>query len=285
MRYLIILCTVLSMSACSYSPEQLRTSYNGMGKAYAKDLKQMADFSPQQRAQLDEFGEQAQQWHRQQRLPTYAALTTRIGTQLQQSGTATRQDINQFLDIMNGYPHFNEASAVNYRLGTLAQGINTAQRAQIIKRLRDEQQVEASAVRALTPEIREQRLIKMTDDIMAYLGVELQKSQLDIVRDFAPKFHHLGEAHISAQARWHAQLEKLLDQYKQADFPQRFAKHMQLDNQHSLLSQQEPGLVNANREQSILMIQALNASLDEAQKKVLAATLLSMGKTLGELMR
>lgn len=281
MRYLFILFTVLSLSACSYSPEQLRMMYNGMGKAYAKDLKQMADFNDEQRAQLDEFGQQAQQWHRQHRLPSYTTLINRMGTKLQQDGTATHHDIGQFMDMMQGYPHFNEASAVNYRLGKLAQTISTTQRDQIITNLQDEQRTEVTAVRALTPEIRQQSLVKTVDNIMEYLGVELSKSQLDIAREFAPKFHPLGEAHLTAQARWHTQLENLLRQHKQADFPERFAKHMQSDNDSYLLRQQEPELAKANREQAILMIQAINASLDEEQRKTLAETLLSMGETFG----
>lgn len=283
MRYLVILLTVLSLSACSYSPEQLRSSYNSMGKDYAKDIKQMADFSPQQRDQIDGFGQQIQQWHKKERLPAYATLITRLGTQLQQNNYIARQDINGFIDLLNGYPHFHEASAVNYQLGKLAQGLSETQRAQIIEQMHAEQREAKTEIRAQTPETRERQLVKMVDGITNYLGVELHKSQLDIVREYAPKYHDLGEASITAYTRWYAQLETLLGQHKQTDFPQRFARQMQLDNEHYLISQQEPQLVKANREQAILMIQAINASLDAEQRKTLAETLLSMGETFGEM--
>ncbi|MGB0848027.1 MAG: DUF6279 family lipoprotein [Thiolinea sp.] len=285
MKYLFILLAALSLSACSYSPEQLRSSYNGMGKDYAKDIKQMADFSDEQHDQIDGFGQQIQQWHRKERLPAYATLITGLGKQLQQSDYIPRQDISRFIDLLNGYPHFNEASAVNYQLGKLAQGLNQTQLNQIIEQLHAEQREAKTEIRAQTPELRERHLVKMVDGIADYLGVELHKSQLDIVREYAPNYHDLGEASITAYTRWYSQLETLLRQHKQADFPQRFAKHMQLDNDHYLISQQEPQLVQANREQAIQMLEALLASMDEEQKATLATTLISVGETFAGMMQ
>lgn len=285
MRYLFILLTALSLSACSYSPEQLRSSYNDLGKTYAKDIKQMADFSAEQHVQIDEFGQQIQQWHKEQRLPGYATLITRLGTQLAQNDRIAQQDMRQFLDLLNGYPHFHEASAVNYQLGKLAQGLNETQRAQIIENLRSEQREEKIAIRAQTPEIRERHLVKTVDSLTGYLGVELHKSQLDIVREFAPRFHDLSEESIAASERWNRQFENLLSQHKQADFLQRFARHMQRDNDFHLLLQQEPQLVKANREQAILMLEALVAGLNQEQRAALSETLISIGKTFGDMVQ
>lgn len=283
MRYLFILLAAISLSACSYSPEQLQSSYNDLGKEYAKDIKQMADFSNEQQRQIDGFGSQIQQWHRQHKLPHYAALMTQLGTQLTQNGRIPQQNLSAFIDLLNGYPHFHEAREVNYRLGKLAQNLNDAQEAQIIAGMQSEQRGLTTHIRSQTNETRERSLVNMVDELSGYLGIELSKSQLDIARSFAPKYHDLGEASIAINQRWNTQLENLIRQRQTANFPQQFAQHMQRDNEYHLLLQREPQLVKANRQQAIMMLEALIDSLDEKQRKTLAATLLSIGDTFTKL--
>ncbi|MEZ5717792.1 MAG: hypothetical protein R3E55_04790 [Burkholderiaceae bacterium] len=98
MRYIFIILTLLGLSACSYAPETLENSYNNLGKEYARELRQMANFNAGQQSLIDDFGVQMQQWHKQQQLPAYALQGLAMALKTENPVTQ-RSELENFVDL------------------------------------------------------------------------------------------------------------------------------------------------------------------------------------------
>lgn len=176
MRYVFLLLAMLTLSACSYTPETLRNAYHNLGKDYARELKQMSSFTAQEQAQIDDFGTQIQQWHKQQKLPGYANTMQGLATALKTQGAIPRNQLANFMDLLEGYPHFNEARAVNLHLAELARQLKEPQYAQIAAQLREERADQEEFLQALSPQKLLRQRVKAVNNFAAFVGVELTRN-------------------------------------------------------------------------------------------------------------
>jgi hypothetical protein len=280
MRYLILLFTLFTVTACSYSPDHMQSAYQNMTGEYAKELKQMADFTPEEKQQVDDFANHLQQWHRQHRLPSYAHVLSNLADQLEQSPATSPGSIKALLMLVNGYPHFYEASESHQQLALLAKDLSDEQYQQVAISLQESIDDMKEELEGLSKAQMERRLAHGINHIMDYLQVELSKQQLDLIRQHASGFHDQRQDIITAYGEWYDTLLALLKNRQQAGFEQRFVVHMQYDNDYRLLLKRSPVQTRDNDQKAMVMLQELFASLDDTQRASLIKNLRSMSATL-----
>jgi uncharacterized protein YukE len=280
MRYLLILFTLFTVTACSYSPDHMQSAYNNMTGNYAKELKQMADFSAEEKDSIDGFANDLQQWHRQHRLPSYAHVLSNLAEQLDQSSKASPGSVKALLMLVNGYPHFHESTKSHQQLAVLAQEMADEQAEQVLSSLQDSIDELKDELEGLSKQQMERRLANGINEIMDYLGVELSKKQLDLIRQHAGGFHDQRHDIVTAYGEWFDVLEKLLKHRHKPEFVDQFVTHMQYDNEYRLLLKHAPVQTRDNDQKAIVMLQALFDSLDGEQRTNLVKNLRSMSETL-----
>ncbi|EIJ34460.1 DUF6279 family lipoprotein [Thiothrix nivea] len=285
MRYVFLLLAMLTLSACSYTPETLRNAYHNLGKDYARELKQMSSFTAQEQAQIDDFGMQIQQWHKQQKLPGYANTMQELATSLKTQGAIPRNQLANFMDLLEGYPHFNEAREVNLHLAELARQLREPQYAQIAAQLREDRADQEESLQALSPQKLLRQRVKAVNNFAAFVGVELTPEQLALVeRHFADLPDQRTDA-ITTNRQWTEGLLALLEKRNQPDFPAQFARHMLDDNDARRLRQYAPATAQESRQRVLAMLEDLIASLSAGQKATLAGKLQSIADTFNGLAR
>lgn len=283
MRYLIYLLLLLGLSACGYSPAVLKNAYENMGERYATELKQLIPLNEEQKAGVDAFAVGLQQWHRQYRLPEYAALVSRLGDELQQDTPITDQDLLEVVNTLSLYPHFQQAKESNRQLAVLAETLSDEQLDGLAQQIGKDLQEQEEQLLAMSDESLASARVRHVNRIAEFLGVVLDKEQLELIRAHAAGFHDQRQAHITAARQWNNMLIRLLEQRQEPGFEQRFVAHMGSDNPHVQLLRYAPETTRENDRLSAQMLQDLLASLSEEQRVKLADNLQSMGRTLKEL--
>jgi hypothetical protein len=283
MRYLICLLLLLSLSACGYSPAVLKNAYDNIGNRYATELKQLIPLSDEQKTGVDAFAAGLHQWHRQYRLPEYAALISRLGDELKQDEPITDQDLSDVVNTLSLYPHFQQAKDSNRQLAVLAKTLSDEQLDQLARQIDKELQEQEEQLLAMSDGSLASAQVSQVNRIAEFLGVVLDKEQLDLIRAHAASFHDQRQAHITATRQWNKELIHLLEQRHQPGFEQRFVAHMESDNSHVQLLRYAPETTRENDRLGVQMLHDLLASLSEEQRVKLADSLQSMGRTLKQL--
>lgn len=170
MRYLIYLLLLLGLSACGYSPAVLKNAYENMGERYATELKQLIPLNEEQKAGVDAFAVGLQQWHRQYRLPEYAALVSRLGDELQQDKPITDQDLLEVVNTLSLYPHFQQAKDSNRQLAVLAETLSDEQLDRLAQQIGKDLQEQ------------EEQLLAMSDEKdTSIVREKMRKAVLDLI--------------------------------------------------------------------------------------------------------
>ena len=281
---LIIIClSLLSLTACSYSPSNLKSSYNNLGKEYVRELKQLADYTPEQNKKLDIYGKELMQWHRKNRLPAYASVMQSLSSKLDNPQEPSRTDLNDLIKLMAAYPNFHESQENNTQLAQLASNLSDEQLAQLSKHIEDGGK-DLSEYFQTSWETRKRDNVRMLSDTFSYLKVNLSNKQLDIVRKHVNYQRDLKDLFIASSDKWNNTLITLLSKRHEQGFVKKFAHHLSNDNLPKRLLQEAPAEAKHNDNISINMYKELFASLTKQQKSTLAAQFKSISKTLTELM-
>ncbi|MBU1722958.1 MAG: hypothetical protein KJ892_03775 [Gammaproteobacteria bacterium] len=285
MRYVFLLFTLLTLNACSYTPETLQNAYHNLGKDYARELKQMASFNADEQARIDGFGVQIQQWHQQQQLPKYTQVFQALATSLKTQDAVPRDKLADFVDLLDGYPHFNEAREVNLHLATLAEKLKEEQYAQIATRLREGVADQEEYLLAMSPQKLQRQQVKSMNNFAAFVGVELSQEQLALVERHVAGLPDQRNDMITTHRQWTEGLIALLAKRGQADFPAQFARHMLDDSDARRLQQYAPAAAQENRQRVLVMLEELLASLSAQQKATLAGKLQSIADTFAGMVK
>ena len=284
MRYIFILLTLLTLSACSYSPEMLQKSYNNLGKDYAAEIKQMGDLTNEQSKAIDDFGRDIQAWHRSNQLPIYTALMTRLSNKLQRNETLSHADLLEFISMLNTYPDFHKATASNYKLATIAKTISDNQLTQMINSINEKTNDFEEELLGMSKEKMQREHVRMVNHIMKFLGVNLTKQQLNLVRQHASHYHDQRKELIAATRQWNNTFFEIMKKRQQADFTKMFVDHLKTDNTYTQLLQYSPNKTKENDQMGATMLSELLASLSDKQQAELNKNLQSIGETLTGLM-
>ena len=285
MRYLFIILALLGLGACSYTPENLQNSYRNLGKDYARELKQMTSFSSGEQAQIDQFGVEIQQWHQQQQLPKYTRVFQDLAATLKADNSIPRGKLANFMDLLDGYPHFNEAREVNLHLAEMARGLQASQYAQIANKLREGVADQEEFLLGLSPEKLLRQRVKRVNNFAAFIGVDLTQGQLALVARHLAELPDQRNNIISSNRQWKESLIALLAKRDQPDFPAQFARHMLDDSDARRLQQIAPLVTQETRQRVLTMLEELLASLNSQQKATLEEKLQSIADTFAGLVR
>ena len=283
MRYLMILFTLLFTTACSYSPELLRQSYQDLGKNHVREIKQLADFDTKQQAHLNQFAIDIQQWHQQKQLPHYTKVFQDLATALKTPNPIPREKLAAFIDLLNNYPHFNEARDANLKLAGLAKELSNAQYQQMEQHMQEALNDLEEYLMAITPEKQQRQRLKGVEKYAAFVDLDLSPQQREIVRRHVALLADQRSDIITTNRQWSEDLMAILAKRDQADFPAQFARHMLDDNDYRRLLQYSPAATQANRQQLLLMLEELSASLSDQQRDNLANKLQSIADTFNSM--
>ena len=273
----------LSLSACSYSPNALKNSYNNLGKEHVRELKQLGDYTPQQSKQLDAFGGDIMQWHRKNRLPAYVNLLEKTSIKLEKSETLSDGDFHAYIKLLTSYPNFHESYKNNLQLAKLASTLSDEQFIQISKRVREGSRDFTEYFQNTSWESRKRQGVTGMADLFSYLNIELSNTQLDIVRKHSEKFRDLKDAFISDNETWNNELIDLMSHRHEANFEQKFATHMLNDNMHKRLLKSMPVEARYNNQISANLYRELLASFNNQQRLTLVKQIKSMASTLTDI--
>jgi len=282
-RYLIIFLSLFAITACSYSPETLKSGYNDMGKEYIRELKQMADYSPEQSAKLDILAKDLMQWHRTNMLPNSARLINSLANNLERSQSLSDNELQAYFSLIRSYPNFYESYENNLQLGKLASTLSEKQFIQVQKIIQEDTQDLTEEFQQSSWQKRKRQGVQNLAELMSYLKVDLTNTQLDIARKHINYQRDYGSVLIATTEQWNNTLIDILSKRHEPGFVQKFAKHMQNDNHHKRLIKVIPAEMKHADQKAANMYKELLASLSKEQKATLVNQLKSISKTLNEL--
>lgn len=102
-RSILILVLSTLLASCTNSEWLLSVFYNRMDNILATETKEYADFTPEQRQQIDLLADQYHEWHRATHLPRYASLLRGINTHLESGEPASRIQIEHWSAEIESY--------------------------------------------------------------------------------------------------------------------------------------------------------------------------------------
>lgn len=284
-KYLLICLSLLILTACSYSPNTLKNSYNNLGKEYVRELKQMTDYTPEQSEKLDVFAKDLMQWHRENKLPAYARLMHSLSSKMETPQGLSNTDLHAFIKFMTSYPNFHESTKNNVQLAKLATSLSDKQFIQLRTQIEDESRDFNEMMQQTSWEKRKRDGVKGLADLFSYLDVNLTNKQLNIVRKHVNYQRDLKGLYIASNEKWNNTLIDLLSKRQEHGFVKKFAQHLSNDNLRKRLLKVAPVELKHSDQISVNMYRELFASFTKQQKTTLVSQLKSISKTLTELIK
>lgn len=282
--FIIVCLSFLTLTACNYSVNTLKESYNDLGSKYARELKQLADYTPEQSTMLDALGKEVQLWHRKNRLPTYASLIQSVVGKLESSQGLSGDELQVLVKFYWAYPHHYESDTNNKQLAKIAATLSDKQFIQVSKRMQENTREFTKRQQGTWEKKIEGGVIAESEFFGDDLGVDLNKEQLDILRKHYGYLLDPTKTLVSTTNDWNERLIGLLSKRQQPDFVEEFSKHMQYDNVHKRQLRGAPDETQHNEQVAVNMYRELLASFSERQKLSLVSKLKSINRTLSELM-
>lgn len=280
MKYFIVIFSLFTLSACGYSPDTMQDNYKRMSQDYAKELKQMADFSQDEKQRIEQFTEQLQQWHQQNRLPVYIHVLSDLVNQLEQNPNASANSVLRLVQLINGYPHYHEATSTNLQLALLAKQSTDQQIQQISHTLLNDAKSVEEQLKGKSKQQMNRQMVKSTNAIFSYFDIDLERKQLDIIERHSKGFHQQNDLVVNANNEWTNQLITLLKNRKQAGFEQRFISHMKKDNNYVRMMAIAPQETQENTNKVVVMLQELFVSFSGQQRQKMIEQLHSVNNAL-----
>ena len=277
LKNIILFSFIISLTACSYSPDRLKDLYKEFPTELAKGIKESVDLNADQSKQVDDYTVELAKWHRRNKLPVYSQYFARLAQLTQQDKPAIKP-LQQILTQISKVPHIEEARHLSPKMAAVGRSLSNSQIAQLEK--------------SLNSEIKEQRLeIKnthFTRDIeenittmFGFLGIKLNREQVKIVTTEAKNLHDIRYAEAIAEQKVTQQLIALL---KRPNDPQFVAKFSYLwNNNNPVLPKADAIKQQQNRRAQTVLMQKLIMSFSAQQKNTLVNRLLSISQTFSEM--
>ena len=255
----------------------LKEAYSELGIEFANDLKQTINLTPTQNARLNHYVTELMKWHRQNKLPQYSQIFTRLASAVQQETPSIPVFQNALMQL-DGMPHFEQARHLTSQLADIADTLSANQVLQLEKSLNNEYQKEKY-------EIKTKKLVNEftqgMEQLFAFAEVPLNAKQKKILKDESVKFHDQRWYELQYGKAWNIRLISLL---KKPRNPQFKAQFTQIWNNRRV---KYTGKVLQQRQQDIKrqakLFSTLIAMFDQDKKNKLALKLQSISDTFSEL--
>jgi len=277
LKNILLLFFVISLTACSYSPDALKKLYAELPNELAGDIKESVDLTAKQSAMVDDYARQLAQWHRHNKLPEYSQLFAQLA-QLTRQSKPSINALQQLLSKIDDMPHFYQARHLSYKMAAVGRSLNRHQISQLAKSQQRKYEEERLS-------ISNHRLAMETKDdltkLFSFIGVTLNAEQMQILTTEAKRLHDIRYAELEAEKKSNHQLIQLL---KHPNNPQFVARFSQLwDMKKPKLSTADAQKRQQNQRTFALLIQKLIISFSVEQRNQLANKLFSISHTFSEM--
>lgn len=268
---------IVSLTACSYSPNSLKEIYSHLGSDLSDDIKESINLNPKQEAQIDHYADELMKWHRHNKLPEYAQKLSQLASYVER-GNLPLPVLDATLKQMSDFPHFEQATHLTPYLAAAAHSLSDAQIKQLEKSLNDEFQKSKYEIKTTS---LEKMVYENTQHTFRFLGSPLTSEQSKIVKEEAKKFHDLRWLELQNEKKWNQQLIAILRESDSQQFTQQF---VQLWN-HPTIKLKGKALQKERENQLRLaeLIKTLVMKLSPEKRGKLVAQLMSIRNTLSEM--
>ena len=277
MRRILIALFLLSLTACSYSPNAIKDVYNDLGSEISSDLKGSIDLSSDQAKKVDNYANELMKWHRREKLPEHAQTFARLASYIQENDSSV-PELQVILKKINVMPHFDQATHLTPILTDVAQTLNKSQVTQLAKTMNDNYQKERYEIKT---EKHATIVSEEISQLFRFFGIPLNSEQRKILKAESKKFHDLRGLELQSDKK---NKDRLIALLKRSDIPQFRSQFSQLWNSKTenlkgrALQQQQQ---NDRREASLLKTLVMKFNADKRNK--LVSQLTSISHTFSEM--
>ncbi|MCK5813191.1 MAG: hypothetical protein KAH03_02990 [Cocleimonas sp.] len=273
----LLLLFIFNVTACSYSPTALKITYSSFAEEVAEELKEPIDLSSSQSTMIDDYANELLQWHRQNKLPEYAKSFAQFAMIVQQD-TISLPQLKTILKQLDGMPHFDQANHLTEKMLIVAKTLTTEQIKQLEQSLNNshQQDVLATNNKNFTTEVTSN-----VKGMFRFIGIQLNDSQLAMVKKEAKNIHNTHPYQIQATKQWNQQFVNLLKQPHRPDFDTHF-KRLWATKDHNLKGKGDQ-LEQQNTAIMAVLIRKLIMRFEDNQRNHLSKQLSSISTTFNEM--
>lgn len=277
MKKNLIALFLLSLTACSYSPNAFKEMYNDLGSTISGELKDPIDLSPNQEAKVDNYANEMMKWHRRNKLPEYAQIFSQLASYVQNNNSSVPA-LQAMLKRLDDMPHFEQAKHLTPIMIDIAKTLNKSQVTQLAKSLNEQHQKTKYEIKT---EKQATVISEEVNQLFTFIEVPLNDEQRKILKVEATKFHDLRWLELQSEKKSDDRLIALI---KRLDAPQFDSQFSQLWNLQAgrlkgrALQQQQQ---NDHREAYLLKTLIMKFSTEKRNK--LASQLTSISNTFSEM--
>lgn len=277
MRKILIVLFLLSLTACSYSPNSLKEAYKEFASDISSDLKEPIDLSPQQEATVDDYVKKMMRWHRSNKLPEYAQTFAQLASYVQMDNPSVSR-LQASLKKINDIPHFEQAKHLTPMITDVAKTLSKSQISQLVTSLNEEYQKERHEIKS---EKQATVIEEGVNQLFSFIEVPLNQEQRKIIKAESKKFHDLRGLKLQSERKLEERFIVLLRQphtpHFSAQFSQLWNSKAESLKGKALQHQQQ----NDRREASLLKKVIMKFNTDKKNK--LASKLTSISYTFSEM--
>ena len=268
---------VISLTACSYSPDSLKELYAEAGPEFADEIKKGITTTPQQDAMINDYTKQLMHWHRRNKLPEYSRLFANLASLVEQDNIPVAQ-LNTALKQLDAMPHFEQATHLTYKMVSVAESLSSQQISKVEQIINNEyqQDVLASKQKAYSEEI-----VNDIKIMFSFLGINLNADQRQSIKIKVKQLHDIRPYKLQAEKRWNKQFINILRQVNNPNFAARFKQSW--NTKEPLLTDKGYQLEQQNNLLMANLLKALISDFTAEEKTKLSKQLMSISDTLGEM--
>lgn len=275
---LILAIAFLFITACTSSEWLLSAIYDRFDDKLATELKEYADFTPEQSDAIDLFALEYQRWHRTQHLPKYAQIMRDIHLMLQENQLIDRSQVAIWSADIEGY--FREM-AVCHPLNRASDFLRTLSDGQIDQLLEHGIKEHEDFVEDHIDMTEEERIDKRHRNTLKWFRrfeLNLNDEQRDVLRQTIASERLMNEEGTSLWVNWLEGFVDVLRNRDTPDFPILARQHV--DKLWTLQDDEFPEIVEFNQNHWIDYFASLAASQTEQQQQEFSDWLIKMAQNL-----
>ena len=252
------------LSACSGNNFVISSVYNRADNSSAKRFYKYARFDSGEKKQIKATIDQFHLWHRKQQLPLYIEMLSEIQISLETNDPLNQDKITHWLNTVYSFrDNIEQCNPMLQSADFLAQ-LSDTQVQEIEARFIELQEKSAERRGKYTPEEREKRRLKSMTKNLKFLGLKLNKSQIEILANTLAETESTGKMWSEQWHLWKTEFIALLADREQADFKPRLQQHIitlsQIPETHY------PEILAANQQRWSNTALAIGESLNEKQQ-------------------
>jgi len=243
---LVVICSLLVLSACANSRLVLRPIYNGLDDRIADRILETGEFTAEQSQRINDIVDTFHVWHRQEELPRYAQAMRDIVATAAIRNKTTEEDIRRWSDQLQDFVDSARAcSPTRFGMPVLL-SLSNDQIIDIEQRVNEEELEEDAEREQLSLEQRAANSQKRALRTLSFAGLELDRTQKRDLRETLLQSKRNRADYGEYFDTWREQFFSLLKDTDNPDREQLLSAH--LEGRSAGLRALDPQGRNANRE-------------------------------------